>query len=129
MRDLLEPTPKCNIAGRGGFTQRTCPQANRWGFKFWQGDIRSEWNRLKHAEILVFNAWTAERRRISYVNDTDNSVHFQRILRFPVGKHPAPSGFRFVVENVFEELDAVGEFYCDDSRKLFFLIPPDDTPP
>nr|XP_002119256.1 uncharacterized protein LOC100185447 [Ciona intestinalis] len=129
MKNLLDPTPECNMAGAGGYTQRHCPVQNRWGFKFHQGDINPNWYRLTKAEILVFNAWTAERRRIDKVNIQDDSVMFQRMLRFPVGKHPGPSGFRFVVENVFEELDTVGEFYCDETRGMFFLIPPEGAFP
>nr|XP_002119336.3 uncharacterized protein LOC100180729 [Ciona intestinalis] len=125
MRDLLKPTKKCNIRGSGGYTQRHCPSENRWGFKFSEGDINPNWYRLTEAEILVFNAWTAERRVISHVDMEENSVHFQKKLRFPVGKHPNPSGFRFVVENIFEELDTVGEFYCDSDSQRFYLIPPD----
>ncbi|XP_078493619.1 uncharacterized protein LOC100183085 isoform X3 [Ciona intestinalis] len=124
MKNLLRATPVCNLAGDGGYTQHNCPAINKKGFKFLRGDIRPNWPKLTHGEILIFNSWTAERRKIARVNVTEGSVYFQRDLRFPVGKHPGASGFRYVVENIFPELDTTGEFYCDSIRKKFYLIPP-----
>nr|XP_018672533.1 uncharacterized protein LOC100183085 [Ciona intestinalis] len=124
MKNLLRSTPVCNLAGDGGYTQHNCPVINKKGFKFRRGDIRPNWPKLTHGEILIFNSWTAERRKIARVNVTEGSVYFQRDLRFPIGKHPGASGFRYVVENIFPELDTTGEFYCDSVRKKFYLIPP-----
>jgi len=66
------------------------------------GDLESKWTALRRIEILVFNAWTAQRGKVRAINTFNNTVHFQHALRFPIGKHPKPSGFRYVVENVFE---------------------------
>ncbi|OGV68389.1 MAG: hypothetical protein A3K19_05310 [Lentisphaerae bacterium RIFOXYB12_FULL_65_16] len=38
-------------------------------------------------------------------------------------------GNRFFVENVFEELDAPGEWFCDEAAKKLYFWPPDGTNP
>ncbi|CAK8674990.1 unnamed protein product [Clavelina lepadiformis] len=123
--DLLRPTSKCNIEGIGGFKQDYCHPDNQHGFVFKEGDIDLRWRHPETGDILVFHAWTAERGHILNITARKNQVHFVRPLKHPIGMHPNPSGWRYIVENVFEELDATGEFFCDETNKRLYLIPPE----
>ncbi|CAK8674858.1 uncharacterized protein LOC143469797 [Clavelina lepadiformis] len=123
--DLLRPTSKCNIEGIGGFKQDYCHPDNQHGFVFKEGDIDLRWRHPETGDILVFHAWTAERGHILNITARKNQVHFVRPLKHPIGMHPNPSGWRYIVENIFEELDATGEYFCDETNKRLYLIPPE----
>ena len=66
------------------------------------GDINPNWSNLDKAEIFVYQAWDAERGTIGRVDKDTNSLYFERPLRYAVGSHPKPSGWRYIVENVYE---------------------------
>ncbi|CAK8674996.1 unnamed protein product [Clavelina lepadiformis] len=124
IKNLLINTEDCNINGTGGFTQH-CPDENKNGFVYADGDINPNWSNLDKAEIFVYQAWDAERGTIGRVDKDTNSLYFERPLRYAVGSHPKPSGWRYIVENVYEELDSVGEYYCDEKKGMFYFIPPE----
>ncbi|CAK8674994.1 unnamed protein product [Clavelina lepadiformis] len=115
----------CNRKGSGGFRQEECHWGNKNGFEFKKGDIDHKWSNPETGNILVFHAWTAERGNIKSV--VGNHVNFTSSLRSPIGNHPKPSGWRYIIEHIFEELDATGEYFCDEKRKLLFIIPPSEA--
>ncbi|CAK8674853.1 uncharacterized protein LOC143469097 [Clavelina lepadiformis] len=122
IKDLFVSTPDCNRQGSGGFSQ-SCPDQNKLGFVYEEGDIDENWQDPTTGEILVYQAWVAERGHIGHIGNSQ--VDFSEPLRYAIGSHPKPSGWRYVVENIFEELDAVGEYFCDERNGLFFIYPPE----
>ncbi|CAK8674854.1 uncharacterized protein LOC143469724 [Clavelina lepadiformis] len=122
--NLLVNTEECNYDGTGGFKQ-ACPPENGDGFVYADNDINPNWSNLQKADILVFQAWIAERGDIGEIDTKNKTVYFQERLRTPIGTHPEPSGWRYIVENVYEELDSVGEYYCDEGKGMFYFIPPE----
>ncbi|CAK8674992.1 unnamed protein product [Clavelina lepadiformis] len=126
IKDLLRPSEACDRQGSGGFRQTTCHLDNRNGFVFEKGDVNLNWTKPSAGDILIFEAWTAERGHIKNISSA-NKLQFTEPLRFPIGEHPMSSGWRYIVENIFEELDSTGEFFCDEEAQLLYLIPPEDA--
>ncbi|CAK8674991.1 unnamed protein product [Clavelina lepadiformis] len=126
IKDLLHPTSDCDRQASGGYRQKNCHPNNKMGFIFEQGDIDPNWSNPKTGDIVIFQGWTAERGHIKNVS-AGNILEFTKPLRFPIGEHPKSSGFRYIVEHIFEELDATGEFFCDEEAQILYLIPPEDA--
>jgi len=122
--NLLKPTKSCDRKGSGGFRQE-CPDENKYGFIYKGKDIKKTvGNRKSEIDILIFQSWTAERGRVQYVINANKTVIFEKPLKFKVGSHPRSSGWRYIVENAFSELDNPGEFYCSKRMKLFYVALP-----
>ncbi|CAK8674997.1 unnamed protein product [Clavelina lepadiformis] len=126
IKDLLHPTSDCDRQASGGYRQKNCHSNNKMGFLFEQGDIDPNWSNPKTGDIVIFQGWTAERGHVKNVS-AGNILEFTKPLRFPIGEHPKSSGFRYIVEHIFEELDATGEFFCDEEAQILYLIPPEDA--
>ena len=100
-----------------------CPNIDRYGFVFEQGDISENWSNINDAWILAFAAWTASWHHIQSVNFTNNTVMFVEPSDYAIGEFPAPSGRRYYVENVLEELDSEGEWFYNKSKGLITYKP------
>nr|XP_039266402.1 uncharacterized protein LOC120341895 isoform X1 [Styela clava] len=124
IHDVLISTDECK-RGNDVYYQK-CPPKNKVGFRMGEGDIVKNGTNEDQIQILIFHAWTAERAYINRIS-RDNRILFRESLREAIGTRPRPSGWRYIIENSHEELDAVGEFYCDPVRKALYIIPPNET--
>ena len=128
---------RAHLPGAGYFRVAGCPdgtmktgdihQASR-RFEFAPGDIRADWLNLTDVEVVVYHFWTDSHLRIKSVDATSNLVTFAD----PAGKvftdDFTTNGARYVVENVFEGLDAPGEWYLNSrtGRLLYNPLPGED---
>lgn len=96
-----------------------CPDIDRYGFVFNEGDISKSWTNTDEIWISVFAAWTATWHHIKSIDFNNNTVMFVEPSNYAVGDFLAPSGKRYYVENVAEELDAPGEWILN--RKKGFI--------
>jgi len=121
IKDLLHPTSDCNRKGSGGFKQSRCPSSNLLGFYYNNTEVNSESLNLA-GEITVFHSWLAERAQIESVENS--RILFKKPLRRPIGEYPIGSGWRYLIKNTYEELDSIGEFYCNDKSKYLSIVLP-----
>eukprot|EP00117_Sycon_ciliatum_P013069 scpid40829/ scgid13886/ len=112
------PSDWRSIAGSPG-----CPDIDKYGFVFEPGDISKEWTNLNESWINVFAAWSATWHHIKSVDFNMNIVKFVEPSNYAVGTFPEPSGRRYFVENVLEELDAPGEWYHKRNESFILYKP------
>ncbi|MHB9035414.1 MAG: right-handed parallel beta-helix repeat-containing protein [Armatimonadota bacterium] len=83
----------------------------------------SKWTHTERALVDIFPS-------VNYGNDirpvksVDASNHV--IEMCPDATYEIGVGDRYFIKNVFEELDASGEWYCDPDGKVLYFWPPDD---
>lgn len=101
------------------FTSQTTPAATQ-AIGFSEGDIDPTWTNLQEVEIQFVRDFTSRRQRISSVDDVNNVV-WMAGNAYSGGFVQYYSGNRYWVENVFEGLDAPGEWYLNtDSNDLYY---------
>ncbi|GHT22533.1 hypothetical protein FACS189419_05230 [Planctomycetales bacterium] len=87
------------------------------------GDIDPAWKNLTRGEITVYHFWNDVHLPIASVDGEKNLVTFQ----YPSGKilsdNFTSDGARYFVENIFETLDAEGEWYCDEDTAVLYYKP------
>ena len=105
-------------------TSSGCPDVDKTGFVFKEGDISKKWTNTEDIRILLFHAWTATWHHINAINFTNNTLFFKEQSSTPVGQFEKPSGHRYIVENVAEELDAPGEWFYDKTKRTILFFPP-----
>ena len=96
-------------------------------FQFAPGDIRADWLNLTDVEVVVYHFWTDAHLSIKNVDTESNILTFA----YPSGKVFTDdfntNGARYIVENVFEGLDAPGEWYLNrHTGQLFYYPMPDE---
>lgn len=122
--DVMYPSSSCDRQNSGGFKQ-DCPEGNRDGFVFHRKDIsQSGRNRKSEMDVVLFQAWTAERGRVGQVHKNNNTVVFAEPVKYKIGEYPVSSGWRYILENAFSEIDAPGEFYCNEKKRRFYVALP-----
>ena len=102
----------------------SCPDIDKTGFVFKEGDFSKNWTNTEDIRIFVFHAWTATWHHIRSINFTNDTVFFNEESHYPVGEFSGPSGHRYIVENVAEELDAPGEWFYDKTKRTILFFPP-----
>jgi hypothetical protein len=96
-------------------------------FEFKPGDIRADWRNLADVEVIVYHFWTDSHLPIQSVNAQSNLVTFAHKAGKVFTDDFTEDGARYIVENVFEGLDAPGEWYLDyHTGQLFYYPLPDE---
>ncbi|HEY3328775.1 MAG TPA: right-handed parallel beta-helix repeat-containing protein [Capsulimonadaceae bacterium] len=87
----------------------------------YQGDAPSHWKRPELAQVHIFGDfdWHDDYRNVATVDPHKRLI----TLAAPAGSK-IKTGRRFYVRNVFEELDAPGEWYLDEAAGKLYMIPP-----
>lgn len=94
-------------------------------FRFAPGDVRA-WSNLHDVEVVALHFWVDSRMPIASIDERERVVTLARrsIFRLTERHEPAPLA-RYYVENVFEALDAPGEWYLDRSSGALTYLPRD----
>ncbi len=79
-------------------------------FQFKPGDIRPDWTDLSDVEVIVYHFWTDSHLPIQSVSVESNLVTFANKASKVFTDDFSEDGARYIVENVFEGLDAPGGF-------------------
>ena len=98
-------------------------------FEFKPGDIRADWTNLTDVEVIVYHFWTDSHVPILSVDSEKNLVTFAHKAGKVFTDDFTENGARYIVENVFEGLDAPGEWYLNRrSGELFYYPLPGEEP-
>jgi hypothetical protein len=95
-------------------------------FEYKPGDINSNWVNLEDIEVVAYHFWTDSHLRIKLIDTVTHIV----IFKYPSTKvftdDFTDDGARYVIENVFESLDAPGEWYLNSITGMLYYIPLDN---
>ncbi|HOC00923.1 MAG TPA: right-handed parallel beta-helix repeat-containing protein [Verrucomicrobiota bacterium] len=98
-------------------------------FQFKPGDIRPDWSNLSDVEVIVYHFWTDSHLPIKAVDTVSNLVTFAHKAGKTFTDDFSEEGARYIVENVFEGLDAPGEWYLNrQTGQLFYYPMPGEDP-
>ena len=92
-------------------------------FQFKPGDIRVDWTNLQDVEVIVYHFWTDSHLPIQSVDTASNLVTFAHKADKTFTDDFTEDGARYIVENVFEGLDAPGEWYLNRRTGQLFYYP------
>ncbi len=92
-------------------------------FQYKPGDIRADWTNLADVEVIVYHFWTDSHLPIKSVNTQSNLVAFAHKAGKTFTDDFTEDGARYIVENVFEGLDAPGEWYLNRKTGQLFYFP------
>ena len=92
-------------------------------FEFTTGDIRADWANLSDVEVIVYHFWTDSHLPIKTVDVTSNLVTFAHKAGKVFTDDFTEDGARYIVENLFEGLDAPGEWYLNRRTGQLFYYP------
>ena len=86
----------------------------------------TRWSDPTRAEVSIF-PWQCWNNNIVPVQAIDTETH-EITLDGKGATYKIIRGNRFFVQNVFEELDAPGEWHLDPKSSTLYFLPPDDDP-
>ncbi len=92
-------------------------------FQFKPGDIRPDWTNLSDVEVIVYHFWTDSHLPIKSIDTASNVVTFAHKAGKTFTDDFTEDGARYIVENVFEGLDAPGEWYLNRRTGQLFYYP------
>jgi hypothetical protein len=97
-------------------------------FEFAEGDISGNWKNLNDVVVIVYHFWTDSHLPILSVDTGTNIVTFKHKAGKVFTDDFSENGARYIVESVFEELDAPGEWYLDrkTGKCYYFPFPGED---
>ncbi len=94
-------------------------------FHYAPGEFKPSWAEVPDAELHIFQSGSCRAfKEILAIQSVDPQTHTVRVggPEAVAGLH---TGDRYFVENLFEELDARGEWYLDRATGVLSFIPPD----
>lgn len=92
-------------------------------FGFAPGDIREDWTNLGEVEVVVYHFWTDSHLPIQSVDAARRIVTFRHKAGKVFTDDFTENGARYIVENLFEGLDAPGEWYLDRPAGRLYYYP------
>ena len=98
-------------------------------FEYTKGDINPGWKNLEEAEVIVYHFWTDSHLPIQSIDEKTNLITFKHKAGKVFTDDFTENGARYIIENVYEEIDTPGEWYLDrTSGKLTYFPYPDEQP-
>jgi Right handed beta helix region/GH141 insertion domain len=92
-------------------------------FEFKPGDLDPDWTNLDDVEVVVYHFWTDSHLPIRSIDADKHLVTFKHKAGKVFTDDFSENGARYIVENVFEGLDAPGEWYLDRKTGVLHVIP------
>lgn len=93
--------------------------------RFFEGDIEPSWTTLPNADIIFLMTWTGVHHQVDKIDFDLRGLE----LASPAGQHQLGPriDFRYYIANLYEGLDAPGEWYLDAEKQLLYYYPlPDE---
>jgi len=116
--------PRARIPNQRDFLRADGPAAkgDRRSFYFQEGDLK-EWQNLRDVVLVVYHSWETSIHHIQSLDLEACLVTLREPAPWPMGDWEKQQ--RYVVENVFEGLDAPGEWYVDQGtgRLTYYPLP------
>jgi hypothetical protein len=92
-------------------------------FEFAKGDMDKNWSNLEDVEVIVYHFWTDSHLPIESIDESSNTITFRHKAGKVFTDDFSEDGARYIVENVFEELDVPGEWYLNRKTGLCYYFP------
>ncbi len=92
-------------------------------FEFKPGDIKHDWQNLGDVEVIIYHFWTDTHLPVESVDAQKNIVSFKYKSGKVFTDDYTNNGARYIVENVYEELDIAGEWYLDRQTGVLSYMP------
>jgi hypothetical protein len=92
-------------------------------FEFAKGDINPQWTNLNDVEVIVYHFWTDSHLPIQSIDTKTSIVTFKHKAGKVFTDDFTKDGARYVVENVWEGLDAPGEWYLNKKTGILYYYP------
>jgi hypothetical protein len=92
-------------------------------FEFKPGDLDPDWLNLDDVEVIVYHFWTDSHLPIQSIDIDNHLVTFKHKAGKVFTDDFSENGARYIVENVFEGLDAPGEWYLNRETGILYAIP------
>ncbi len=92
-------------------------------FEYAPGDMNPDWHNLNDVEVIVYHFWTDHHLPIAKIDPETRLVTFQYKADKVFTDDFTENGARYVIENVYEALDAPGEWYLDRQTGLLSYMP------
>ncbi len=92
-------------------------------FQYAPGDIDPNWTNLDDVEVIVYHFWTDSHLPIASIDTTKKYVTFKNKAGKTFTDDFSSDGARYIVENVYEGLDAPGEWYLNRQTGVLSYIP------
>jgi len=90
-------------------------------FVYASGDILPDWHNLPDVEVVAITRWIDNRLPIAFVDGQSRTVTFDRPSLFALLADDKPG--QYWIENVFEALDAPGQWYLDRPLGALYYLP------
>jgi parallel beta-helix repeat protein len=129
MRTRLPREGFHTFAGLPTVTNETPWNEGQTEAKFRPGDIK-QWSNLKDVELIALHFWVESHLPLAGVDEASNRATFAAKSVFRLTEaHDRNQLARYYVENVFEALDAPGEWYLDRPSGTLYYWPMDGETP
>lgn len=92
-------------------------------FQYAPGDIDPNWKNIGDVEVIVYHFWTDSHLPIESIDAETRTVTFKHRAGKVFTDDFTEDGARYIVENVYEGLDAPGEWYLDRKTGVLEYIP------
>ena len=93
----------------------------RLAFTYFPGDIDPSWTDLTNVDLVLLGSWTPTLHKIREVVPERRLVRFDSTYTRTVDAYE--KNFRYYVANVFEALDAPGEWYLNRRTGVLYYYP------
>lgn len=130
--------PRARIPNQGYLRVAACPDGTPKTtgyhvpcrrFEFKPGDLRANWTNLSDVEVVVYHFWTDAHLPVRSVDESSHVVTFTKQSSKTFTDDFSEAGARYIVDNVFEGLDAPGEWYLNRrTGELFYYPLPGEDP-
>ena len=99
----------------------------RYQFGFYPGDLLSNWRNLNDVEVVMLHFWSDARSPIASIDANTLTANLSTPIWRRFTDDHTSDGARYFVDNVYEAMDAPGEWYLDRaSGTLYYLAHPDE---
>jgi len=96
-------------------------------FGYAAGNMNPRWHNLQDVEVVVYHFWTDTHLHVSAIDNQKRIVTFSDTAGKVFTDDFTKQGARYQVTNIFEGLDAPGEWYLDrKSRNLYYMPMPEE---
>jgi hypothetical protein len=92
-------------------------------FEYAKGDLNPKWTNLTDVEVIVYHFWTDSHLPIQSIDTTSRVVTFKHKAGKVFTDDFTQNGARYIVENVWEGLDAPGEWYLNKKTGVLYYYP------
>lgn len=92
-------------------------------FEYSEGDLNARWTNLSDVEVIVYHFWTDSHLPVQSIDTKTRIVTFKHKAGKVFTDDFTQEGARYIVENVWEGLDAPGEWYLNKKNGILYYYP------